>query len=189
MKGSVNYVLLVCICMLPVYNVAAIVASPIVTSKIILPPHLQKKQGKVATVFIFFSPECPLCQSYTPTINKLIDSYSDKGVAFVGVVSSSQFTVAQINQYTQIYHAKLTFVLDNSLAIANIFGATITPEVFLLNKKQQVIYSGRIDNWAYEVSKKRTLITVHNLNDAIVATLAQKPILVPKTKAVGCFIE
>lgn len=189
MKVSFCAVILICFCLIPMGNTIAVVSSLPITPKIELPVHLQKKKGKVATVFIFFSPECPLCQSYTPTINKLINSYSNKGIAFVGVVSGSQFNFSQINQYIKTYDAKLTFVLDNTLAIANVFGATITPEVFLLNTQQQITYRGRIDNWAYEVSKKRTLITVHNLNDAIVATLAQKPILVPKTKAVGCFIE
>jgi hypothetical protein len=52
-----------------------------------------------------------------------------------------------------------------------------------------VIYQGRIDNWAYELGKKRKVITEYNLKDALTSVLLNKPISVSKTKAVGCYIE
>jgi hypothetical protein len=51
------------------------------------------------------------------------------------------------------------------------------------------LYQGRIDNWAYELAKKRRVITEHNLRDALNSIVHNQPIKITKTKAVGCYIE
>lgn len=142
-----------------------------------------------ATAVIFLSPECPLCQSYTLTINKLINQYQGKGVSFIGIVPSKDFTLKSINDYRLTYKSSLKILRDENNELVQFLNASITPEVFLLNTNARVIYSGRIDNWAYELGKKRKVITDHNLKNAIEALLAGKPVTVSKTKAVGCFIE
>lgn len=141
------------------------------------------------TAIIFISPECPLCQSYTLTINKLIKEYEAKGISFIGIVPTKDFTLKSINDYRITYKSSLKILRDENNELVKFLNATITPEVFLLNKNAQVIYSGRIDNWAYELGKKRKVITDHNLKNALNALLGGKPIPVTKTKAVGCFIE
>ena len=78
---------------------------------------------------------------------------------------------------------------DTKSLMAKKLGATITPEVFLLGKTGVIRYSGRIDNWAFDLGKKRSVITEHNLIDAIEAVLQNKSVKIKKAKAVGCFIE
>ena len=159
---------------------------------------LDLKGGKVTlseikehkgTALVFISPECPLCQSYTLTINNLIKAYEAKGISFIGIVPSKDFTLKSINDYRITYRSSLRILRDENNELVKFLNASVTPEVFLLDKNARVIYSGRIDNWAYELGKKRKVITDHNLKDGINALLAGKPIPVPKTKAVGCFIE
>lgn len=150
---------------------------------------LHKYVGKGATIFIFISPECPLCQSYTLTINKLLATYQTDSIRFLGIVPGSSFTTAETLDFKRKYKCNLTLLHDPKNKLTDLLKATITPEVFMLNQQQKVIYQGRIDNWAYEVGKKRAVITEHNLIDAIKAVKLHQPIAYPKTKAVGCFIE
>ncbi|TAE86244.1 MAG: alkyl hydroperoxide reductase [Bacteroidetes bacterium] len=150
---------------------------------------LHKYVGKGATVFIFISPECPLCQSYTLTINKLLTTYQTDSIRFLGIVPGQSFTTAETLGFKRKYKCNLTLLHDPNNKLTNLLKASITPEVFILNQQQKVIYQGRIDNWAYEVGRKRTVITEHNLRDAIEAFKKHQPITPPKTKAVGCFIE
>jgi thiol-disulfide isomerase/thioredoxin len=142
-----------------------------------------------ATAFIFLSPECPLCQSYTLTINKLHQKYNVKGVELIGIIPTTDFSLPDILTYQKTYNLSITLLRDEHNNLVKYFGASITPEVFLVNSKLEVIYSGRIDNWAYELGKKRKVITEHNLIDAIDLTLANKPVTTKKTEAVGCFID
>jgi thiol-disulfide isomerase/thioredoxin len=141
------------------------------------------------TVFIFISPECPLCQSYTLTINQLIKKYTNSGIQFIGIVPGNDFSTQQVLNFTRTYNSILPIWFDKQLKLTKSIGATITPEVFFVSNNGLLMYSGRIDNWAYELSKKRKVITQHDLIDAIEAYINHKPITTTKTKAVGCFIE
>lgn len=142
-----------------------------------------------ATVVYFLSPECPLCQSYTLTINNIAKSYQTKPIDFIGIIPGKEYSLANILNYKRSYKLNLTILVDEQLKLTKQLGATITPEVFVLSPQGKIIYQGRIDNWAYELGRKRKVITEHNLIDAIEATLRAKPIKTTKTKAVGCFIE
>lgn len=150
---------------------------------------LHKYVGKSATVFIFISPECPLCQSYTLTINKLLTSYQNDSIRFIGIVPGMDFSAEEIVAFKRKYKTDLLLLRDPLNKLTHALKATITPEVFMVNQQQQVIYQGRIDNWAYEVGRKRTVITEHDLRDAIEAFKRHQPINKRKTKAIGCFIE
>lgn len=142
-----------------------------------------------ATVIYFLSPECPLCQSYTLTINNLTKAYQAKGINFVGIIPGTSYSSASILQYKRSYKLNLNVLVDKQLKLTRQLGATITPEVFVLSNRQKLLYHGRIDNWAYELGKKRKVITDHNLKDVLDAILYHKPIKTTQTKAVGCFIE
>ncbi len=142
-----------------------------------------------ATALFFLSPECPLCQSYTLTINNLQKKYNDKSINFIGIVPTKNYSVNDINEYKRSYKSTLTILRDIDNKLVDKIGATITPEVFLVNDKGVVLYSGRIDNWAIELGRKRTVITQFDLINAIDLVLKNQPIKVKKTKAIGCFIE
>lgn len=141
------------------------------------------------TVFIFISPECPLCQSYTLTINQVIKKYTNQGIQFIGIVPGMDFSPQQVLSFNRTYKSTLPIWFDKQLKLTRAIGASITPEVFFVSNNGKLLYSGRIDNWAYELSKKRKVITQHDLINALESYIHHKPITTLKTKAVGCFIE
>jgi peroxiredoxin len=148
------------------------------------------KAGQKALVLLFVSPECPLCQSYSLTIKQLFEKYNSQGFEFVAIVPGTEFTKDEIIKYRNSYGLKgIPFCVDPSYSFSKQMQATITPEVFVMNQKKEIVYSGRIDNWAYELGKKRTVITEHDLADVLEKLnkgIAIKPY---QTKAVGCFIN
>lgn len=144
--------------------------------------------GKVA-VFLMLSPECPLCQSYSLTIRKLYEAFAQKGVIMIGIIPGRDYSNLEIAEYVKKYKLPIPVYKDPDMLMVKYFKATITPEVFVVNERKQVVYSGRIDNWAYELGKKRKVITEHNLRDALDQVLHQQPVKVRYTKAVGCYIE
>jgi len=153
------------------------------------PVQLKYYTGKQATVLIFISPESPLCQIYALTINQLMKKFSRDSVRFIGVVSGGDFSIAAIKQYQRAYQLKLLLFVDREYALARELSAKVTPEVFIINANDEILYNGRIDNWAYEVGKKRKIITSHDLQDALTAIKNGTSIPQKKTQAIGCFIE
>jgi peroxiredoxin len=142
-----------------------------------------------ASVFIFLSPECPLSQSYSLPLNEFSEKYKKNNICFYGIFPGTLYTKDEMSDFQKKYSIQFPLLVDTSYSLIHIFNASVTPEVFVTDSTGKVLYSGRIDNWAYEVSKKRALITEHNLQDALDCIVNNTPIAVTKTKAVGCFIE
>lgn len=153
------------------------------------PVKLINMQKNKATVFIFLSPECPLCQSYSLTLNNLNKEYSNKGIKMIGIIPGHDFSAAEVNTYIRKYKISFPVYYDRQLRLTKYFNANITPEAFVIDENEKLRYKGRIDNWAYELGKKRTVTTEHDLKDALSALINKKPIHVTQTKAIGCFIE
>jgi len=141
------------------------------------------------TALIFLSPECPLCQNYTVTIDRIQKDFDEKDVAFYGVVSGDFYSQSDIKGFLIKYDLDLPIILDPEFKLANYYKAEITPEAFLIAENGESQYQGAIDNWAISLGQKRQTITERYLEDALNAHLTGGEINPKKTKAVGCFIE
>jgi hypothetical protein len=77
------------------------------------------------------------------------------------------------------------YLHDKTQETAKGYGATHTPEIFLLDKERKLVFHGKIDdNWQEPQSVKNKY-----LRNAIDELLAGKPISVPETFTIGCTIK
>ncbi|MBI2269645.1 MAG: redoxin domain-containing protein [Bacteroidetes bacterium] len=150
---------------------------------------LQQLSTNKASVFIFLSPDCPVCQSYSLTLNQLFDKYKTDGVKFYGVFPGSNFDRSEIETYIKTYNLKPDLLMDEEKHLSTLLGAKVTPEVFVIDRMGNILYKGSIDNWMYEPGQKRTLITEHYLDDALNALISNTAIKTISTEAKGCLIE
>ena len=49
-------------------------------------------------------------------------------------------------------------------------------------------YRGRIDNQYASLGHPRRVVTAHDLQDALEAVIAGKPVATPQTDPIGCYI-
>lgn len=140
-------------------------------------------------VLFFISPECPLCQNYSVTIDQIQADFGNENIAFYGVVSGNYYSESTIKGFLIKYDLSLPLILDPELSFANYYKAEITPEALLIGKNGEALYQGAIDNWAISLGQKRQTITERYLRSALSAHLNGEEINPKKTKAVGCFIE
>lgn len=140
-------------------------------------------------VFFFLSPECPLCENYSRTINQLRDRFSSDTVAFYGIFPGTYYSPAEIRAFLSRYRPQVTVLLDPDYAVTHRLGATVTPEAYLLDAAGQVHYQGKIDNWIPKLGQKRVHITEHYLRDALEARLQGQAVAVRRVPAIGCLIE
>lgn len=145
--------------------------------------------SKNQNVFIFLSPECPLCENYSVPIKALMDSLGDDSLHFIGVVSGAYFSNDAIRRYLLRHELALPILLDPDLELARSLGASITPEVFFTDRSGAILYQGAINDWAISLGQKKQAAQHHYLRDAIVAHKEGREISPKLTKAVGCFIE
>lgn len=77
------------------------------------------------------------------------------------------------------------YLRDTDQSVAEAYGATHTPEVFLFDSERRLQYHGKIDdNWNYPNQVKE-----HYLRDAIKALLEGKEVEVKETYSIGCTIK
>jgi peroxiredoxin len=140
-------------------------------------------------VFYFISPECPLCVNYAKDIKDIQEEYGNDSTAFIGVVSGSDYTHQDVLDYLAEYDLDLTVIMDPNFRLVQYFKATITPEVFVVNNKSKVQYTGKIDNWAVSLGQHRQVVTEFYLKDALADIGSGVPVRLDQTEPVGCFIE
>jgi peroxiredoxin len=146
-------------------------------------------QNNKATVIIFLSPDCPLCQNYSLILNELNDRYGPSKIKMIGIFSGNNYTEENIKEFMTHYKILFSCLLDNDYALTKILNAEITPQVFIIDPKGIILYEGAIDNWAIEPGKKRSIITEKYLESALDSIANDHPFSVKKTKAIGCFIQ
>jgi hypothetical protein len=147
-----------------------------------------KDRDAVATVLIFTMQDCPIANSYVPTLNKLIREYRPRGIRFLLVHVDPHITDESARKHAEEYQIEATVVIDRRHEWVEHAGATKSPEVAVFLPDGQILYSGRIDDSYAGLGKRRTHISSNDLRDTIDAILAGRPVAPRKTEAVGCFI-
>lgn len=144
-------------------------------------------------VIIFDCNSCPVSKLYNQRIIALHNKYSNQGFPVVAINANDAEKSPQDSYGNMVKHAKekeytFAYLYDQSQEIALTYGATNTPQVFVLEKRDgglKVAYIGSIDNNARDGSKADKKY----VENAVEALLKSQPISITKTKAVGCGIR
>ena len=149
--------------------------------------ELSDKSEHKATVVYFLGAECPLARLYGPKLNAMQQEYQSRGVRFIGVNSNQQDSLEDVQKYVKRYEIQFPIAKDYGNAVADLFQAVRTPEVFLLDQSLKIRYRGRIDN-QYLPGISRAETTSHDLKAALDQVLNGDLVKVASTKPNGCFI-
>jgi peroxiredoxin len=143
-------------------------------------------------VVCFVGCDCPVAKLYAPRLKALAQQFAGRGVEFVAVNSNPQDSIAKLAKYAQDHgldDSSISFPMlkDHDGQVALRFGATRTPEVFVIDALGQMIYQGRIDD-QYRPGVVTDQPTRDDLRIAIEEFLAGKMVSVATTAASGCRI-
>ena len=145
---------------------------------------LASLRGEKGTVLIFVAVQCPVSNAYNERMEKLAQDYKARGVNVIGINANSTESTEDVRHHAAEHHLTFTILKDNDNKIADMLGAEHTPEAYLLDTNNKLLYHGRIDN-----SRSAQGITSNDLRDAIDATLAGQPVKNAYVRAFGCSIK
>ena len=140
----------------------------------------------VLTVYVFTTTDCPISNRYAPEVQRLAAKFRSQA-KFVLVYPVPSDTPDMIRDHKKKYAYTLESVRDTDQKLVKQTGVTVAPEVALMNGAQ-LLYRGRIDDKYVELGRERSQPTTHDLEDALAAAIASKPVTVKETRAVGCFL-
>jgi peroxiredoxin len=143
------------------------------------------KQAKVLVV-AFLCNQCPVSQFYEERFIHFVNDYRSQGVRFVAISCSllPPDRLEKMKEHARDAHFNFDYLCDPSQQTGKDYGATVTPQIFVLDRDRKIAYMGRFDD-NMEPDK------VHRrfAHDAVRALLAGKQPDPSETRATGCGIE
>ncbi|HEY8506527.1 MAG TPA: thioredoxin family protein [Gemmataceae bacterium] len=151
------------------------------------PVALADFKDRKAVAVVFLGTRCPVNNQYLPRLNQLQKEYAGKGVQILGINSNHIDSLEDVAAHAREHGIAFPVLKDLDGRAADRFGATMTPEAFVLDADRVVRYRGRIDD-QYGRALKKLNPTTRELADALDAVLAGKPVAVAETEVAGCWI-
>ena len=145
---------------------------------------LASLRGSKGTVLIFIATQCPVSNGYNERMEKLAQDFKARGINVIGINANSTESAADVKDHATKNNLTFTILKDNGNKVADLLGATRTPEAYFLDASNKLLYHGRIDN-----SLDITQVNSSELRDALEATLAGKPVAKATANAFGCSIK
>lgn len=141
-------------------------------------------------VIMFICNHCPYVQAVRGRLIKLQAAYDPKVVQFIGINSNDfiQYpddSPEEMKKAIQEFGINFPYLVDETQEVAKQYKAQCTPDIFVFDEKQQLVYHGRIDdNW-----KDETKVTKQELKEAIDALLRGEEPSSEQHPCMGCSIK
>src|SRR5438128_8034792 len=132
---------------------------------------LASLKGKNGAVLIFIATRCPISNGYNERMEKLSQDYKARGINVIGINSNVTEPASEVKSHAAEKGLTFTILKDDGNKIADRFGATRTPETYVLDVNSKLVYHGRIDN-----SQNPANITSNDLRQALDEMLAGKQV-------------
>ena len=141
-----------------------------------------------ATVYVFLAETCPISQAATLPLRELHARYAAQGVRFVGVFPAKETQPAGLAAFAKTYQLAFPLQADAGHQLTRRLHARITPEVVVVGPDDRtILYQGRLNDAYAGLGQHRTVVSHHELADALAAVAAGRPVAVSRTEAVGLF--
>ena len=152
---------------------------------------LQKNKGEQATVIMFICNHCPYVIHINDQLVKLANDYSKEGVGFIAISSNdvSKYPAdspEKMKENAISLKYPFPYLYDESQEVAKAFDATCTPDFFLFNSENKLVYRGQIDD-----SRPGNGIPTSgsDLRNAIDSVIYNRNLAAPQKPSVGCGIK
>jgi thiol-disulfide isomerase/thioredoxin len=147
--------------------------------------------GARAVVLFFAASDCPICNRYIPEIERLDREFAPAGVRFWWVYPNPEDTPEVVRRHRQQFDIHGGTVLDTQHRLTAMAHATITPEVAVFVPGRDTlreVYHGRIDDRYVSLGQEHPSAAKHELEIALRALTANRPIPAPGGPPIGCSI-
>lgn len=154
---------------------------------------LREYKAQRGVIVVFTSNHCPFSKAYEDRILALDRKFGPQGFPVLAIASNNaavyeddRFEKMQARAREKNY--TFPYLQDATQVVAKSFGATRTPQVYVLKRTADrftVEYIGSIDDSPQDPAGAQRAY----VDEAVTSLLAGRPVTTPLTKAVGCAIK
>jgi len=139
---------------------------------------------------------CPFVKKHYDSNNmqNLQKEYTGKDVVWLSIVSSApgkqgHMSPGETNQAKEEKGSAATAILiDGDGTVGQLYGAKVTPELYVINPEGNLIYAGAIDD-KKSVDPADVEGATNYVKQALDEALAGQPVSTPKTEPYGCSVK
>ena len=148
-------------------------------------------KGANATLVMFICNHCPYVIHINDELVRLANDYTSKGVGFVAISSNDVINYPQDGPDKMKTHAKecnypFAYLYDESQEVAKAYDAACTPDFYIFNGKDRLVYRGQLDGSRPGSGKP---VTGEDLKTALDAVLVGRPVAALQRPSAGCGIK
>ncbi len=145
-------------------------------------------KDKQVVVVVFTCNTCPYALDYEKRLIQFAKDYcGPEGKVALVAINVNRVPgdrLKDMQDRAEKYGYNFPYLYDESQKIAKDFGATFTPEFFVLDRDRKVIYMGAMDD-----NPSGDMIKVKYVEEAVQAALAGEKPKTAETVAVGCLVR
>ena len=151
---------------------------------------LKSFEGKKALMVVFICRHCPYVQHIKKALGAVAKDYAGQGVQVVAISSNDANAYAEdaprsLKEMAAEEGFIFPFLYDESQSVARAYTAMATPDVFIFDGAQKLVYRGQFD----DTRPKGKEATGADVRTALDAVLAGKPVPALQKPAIGCSIK
>jgi len=155
------------------------------------PVSLADLQGKPALVVIFMCNHCPYVKHVADALAQFASEYLAKGVGIVGINSNDVANYPADSPEQMVAEAEsrgyqFPYLYDETQDVAKAYHAACTPDFYLFDGDQRLVYRGQFDGSRPESGAS---VTGEDLRAAVDAVLAGQQPSADQTPSIGCNIK
>jgi peroxiredoxin len=148
-------------------------------------------RGSPALLFIFMCNHCPYVKHVAEGLAKLARDYQAKKVAVVGISSNYVGTHPADSPEQMVREVEergytFPYLYDETQEVAKAYRAACTPDFYLFDKDQKLVYRGQMDDSRPGNEKP---VTGADLRAALDAVLAGREVSGNQKSSIGCNIK
>lgn len=113
--------------------------------------RLQDFANSQALVVMFICNHCPYVIHIAPALSTLAKEYQEKGISFIAI-NSNDADSYPADSFEKMKEEKaqrgysFPYLFDEDQAVAKAYNAACTPDIYVFDKEQKLVYRGQFDN-------------------------------------------
>jgi peroxiredoxin len=148
-------------------------------------------KGKKALLVMFICSHCPYVKHVEDEMARLSNEYKEKGVGVVAISSNDpDYDTGDkpegLKEQAESANFEFPYLFDETQEVAKSYTAACTPDFFLFDKENKLVYRGQLDGSRPENNKP---VTGEDLMKALEAVLSGGEVSSDQRPSAGCNIK
>jgi peroxiredoxin len=148
-------------------------------------------KGQPALLVVFMCNHCPYVKHIRAGLAQLARDYLPRGLAMAGINANDAANYpddspARMKEEVKSAGYLFPYLFDEAQAVAKAYRAACTPDLYLFDKNQKLVYRGQFDD---SRPGNGIAVTGKDVRAALEAVLAGKPVPPDQKPGLGCNIK